>query len=71
MVIDAVHESYPNHGILAEEESDMHGEEYLWVCDPLDGTIAYKLTIPVSTFDISLLHNGQPIVAVIYDCYQE
>ena len=72
LVLDAIHEQYPGHGILAEEESDFRGdEEYVWVCDPLDGTIAYTLTIPVSTFAISLLKDGQPIIAVIYDCFQD
>jgi len=70
LILDEIRQAYPRHGILAEEESDINDEEYVWVCDPLDGTIAYTLTIPISTFAIALVKNGKPIVAVIYDPFQ-
>ncbi len=71
LVLKEIKEKFPNHGVLAEEESNFNDEEYVWLCDPLDGTIAYTLNIPISTFAISLVYKGDPIVAVIYDPFQK
>lgn len=67
MVIDAVREAYPDHGVLGEEGSYAEDREYLWVCDPIDGTFPFSHGIPVFTFSLALVQNGVPLVAVIYD----
>ena len=67
MVIDTVREVYPDHGVLGEEESYQPDREYLWVCDPVDGTFPFSHGIPVFTFSLALVQNGEPLVAVIYD----
>ena len=42
MVLDAVHKTFPGQGILAEEGNDYTpDQEYIWVCDPVDGTIPF------------------------------
>jgi fructose-1,6-bisphosphatase/inositol monophosphatase family enzyme len=70
MVIDAVEEKYPDHSVMGEEESsEVTTTEFLWVCDPIDGTIPYTLGIPTSLFSIALVHNGESIVGVLYDPY--
>ncbi len=70
MVIDAVSQKFPDHSVMGEEESsDVTTTEYLWVCDPIDGTIPYTLGIPTSLFSIALVHNGESIVGVLYDPY--
>src|SRR5689334_10230705 len=70
MVIEAIAKAYPNDAVLGEEES-LHNEagEYLWVCDPIDGTIPFSLGIPVNVFTLALLKDGQPLVSVVYDPY--
>jgi len=70
-VIEAVNKEYPSHGILGEEESDLKKGEYVWVCDPLDGTIPFSHGLPLSTFSLALTQNGVPIVGVIYDPYMD
>ncbi len=66
LIIDEVHKEYPEHNILGEEESDQsHSSEYLWVCDPIDGTIPFSHGLPISTFSLALLKDGVPIVGVI------
>lgn len=70
MVIDAVAAAYPNHTVLGEEESSETTEsEYVWVCDPIDGTIPFTLGAPTSMFSLALTQNGVPIVAALYDPY--
>jgi fructose-1,6-bisphosphatase/inositol monophosphatase family enzyme len=67
LVIESILKEYPAHGILGEEESFMKESEYIWVCDPIDGTIPFTHGIPTFTFSLALTHNGMPVVAVIYD----
>lgn len=38
LVIESILKEYPSHGIFGEEESFMQESDYIWVCDPIDGT---------------------------------
>jgi myo-inositol-1(or 4)-monophosphatase len=67
MVIESILKEYPTHGILGEEESFMQDSEYIWVCDPIDGTYSFLHGIPTFTFSLALTFRGEPIVAVVYD----
>ncbi len=69
LVIDRVKSSFPDHGILGEEASYEEEREYIWVVDPIDGTIPFSLAIPLSTFSLALVNreDGQPVVGVIFD----
>src|SRR5579872_700338 len=67
LVIEAILNEYPKHGILGEEESLLKENEYIWVCDPIDGTYPFSMGIPTFTFSLALTHQGEPIVAVVYD----
>ena len=67
LVIEAVLNEYPTHGILGEEESFMQDSDYIWVCDPIDGTYPFSHGIPIFTFSLALTYQGEPIVAILYD----
>ncbi len=70
MVIDEVKESFPDHSILGEELQDMSGSgKFVWVCDPLDGTVPFSHGWQTSVFSLALVEDGKPIVGVIYDPY--
>jgi myo-inositol-1(or 4)-monophosphatase len=72
LVIDTIHAQFPDHSILAEEGSDLtRSQEYIWVCDPVDGTFPFMHGIPISTFTLALVHQGQPIFGLIYDPFTE
>ncbi|MEK6962810.1 MAG: inositol monophosphatase family protein [Nanoarchaeota archaeon] len=68
LVIENVKRRFPMHDVLGEEESHLsNSSDYVWVCDPIDGTIPYSHGIPVSVFSLALTHHGKPIVGVVYD----
>jgi myo-inositol-1(or 4)-monophosphatase len=70
LVIEEVKKSYPTHGVIGEEESyERKDAEYVWVCDPLDGTVPYTFGIPISMFSLALVKDGQPLLGVLYDPY--
>ncbi len=72
MVIDAVTKEFPGHDILAEEGSNFSGtSEYVWVCDPVDGTIPFSHGIPTCVFSLALTRDGAPILGVIYDPFMD
>jgi len=71
LVIDQVAATYPEHGVLGEEASDLKAAEYLWVCDPIDGTIPYAKNMPVSVFSLALVKDGVSLVGVVYDPYMK
>lgn len=67
LLIDCVAKTFPNHGVLGEEQS-MHNERAeLWVCDPIDGTVSFILGVPTAMFSLAYVVNGEPQVAVMYE----
>lgn len=72
LLIKEIQKNFPGHRIKAEEESRMDGDsEYVWVCDPVDGTVPFSHGIPISTFSLALTKNGESIIGVIYDPFQD
>ena len=57
----------PGHGIIGEEFGNENTDaEYVWVLDPIDGTISFTTGCPLFGTLIGLLHNGQPLLGVIH-----
>ena len=69
-VIKKIKEKYPDHSVQGEEESmKKEGSRYIWVCDPIDGTMPYSLGLPTFTFSLALVDqtDGQPILGLVND----
>jgi myo-inositol-1(or 4)-monophosphatase len=70
-VIDTLLESFPEHGIWAEEsgrkEGTGTGRKHLWIIDPLDGTTNFIHGFPVYCVSIALMYDGKIEQAVVYD----
>lgn len=65
-VIQEIHKAFPDHDVRGEEESSMENKsEYVWICDPICGTIPFSLKIPTMGFMLALTHHGRPLAAVI------
>lgn len=61
----AIHERFPGHGVLSEEQAHVHGdEEWAWVVDPIDGTSNFTWGFPTWGVLIGLLHHGNPVMGV-------
>lgn len=65
LVIERVSAAFPKDGVLGEEASMYTNRQRLWVCDPIDGTIAFLRHSPTSTFMLALVVDGQPQLGVI------
>ena len=72
LVINSIKTNYPDHSIIAEEGSHiLKNSEYVWVCDPVDGTIPFSHNIPTSMFSLALCLEGRPVLGVLYDPYMD
>ncbi len=68
MVLSEIKRHYPAHSILSEEGDDFSEDsEYVWICDPVDGTHNFSHGIPTATFALALVYKGEAILGVIYD----
>jgi myo-inositol-1(or 4)-monophosphatase len=68
LVLKEIKARYPEHSILAEEGDDFSEEsEYVWICDPVDGTHNFSHGVPTFSFALALTHRGRSILSVIYD----
>ena len=69
-LIEKVKEHYPEHSVDGEEEQ-FGKSNFVWVCDPVDGTAMYARHIPVAVFSLALVIDGVPNVGVVYDPFTD
>jgi len=75
IIIDRIKENYPDHGFIAEEgeqgkmfKQPPRGDQQLfWAIDPIDGTNNYAHRMLFFTVSIAVIHQGQPIIGVIFE----
>jgi myo-inositol-1(or 4)-monophosphatase len=75
IIIDRIKENYPDHGFIAEEGDEgrifkqpPRGRDLLWwVIDPIDGTNNFAHGMLFFTVSIAVVHEGEPIVGVIFE----
>jgi fructose-1,6-bisphosphatase/inositol monophosphatase family enzyme len=80
-VCGTILEAFPDHGILAEEGGEIRvGADFLWIVDPLDGTVNYFHGIPYYCTSIACYQKpsgdsssatglsalGTPVVGVVH-----
>ena len=66
MLIAAIQKKYPNHGIISEESGEKNSSaEYVWILDPIDGTLNYSLGVPSFGVMACLTHKRTPVLSAI------
>jgi fructose-1,6-bisphosphatase/inositol monophosphatase family enzyme len=71
VVVEEIQATYPDHAVIGEEEShgDTVNSEWVWVCDPVDGTIPFSHGFPTFAFSLALTRNGHSVLGVVYDAF--
>jgi myo-inositol-1(or 4)-monophosphatase len=68
LILQAITKRFPQHDILTEETpTDVKGSRWLWVVDPLDGTVNFSHGFPVFSISIALMDNGSLVAGMVYD----
>ncbi len=66
-IVDIISKNFPNHGILSEESVDSRKKsKYLWVIDPIDGTIIYYSGLDMFGVSVGLFRDNKPFLGAIY-----
>ena len=64
---ELINKRYPQHGIIGEEYgAENEDAEFVWVLDPIDGTISFTHTCPLFGTLICLKYQGEPIIGMIH-----
>lgn len=68
-ICDFLKDRFPSHDILAEEGigEKKSESEWLWIIDPLDGTVNYSHNYPLFSVSIALQHKGKTVVGVVFE----
>lgn len=66
-IIDAIHDSYPDHAILGEESGKIGEHEYVWIIDPIDGTTNFFHGHPHFSTTIAIKYKNKIEHGLTYD----
>ena len=68
LITERLESRFPDYAILGEEFGmSAVQSDNCWVTDPLDGTANYAARCPIFAVAIGLLHNGDPVLGVVFD----
>src|SRR3990167_7584472 len=66
IIMTAIQKKYPSHGIISEESGRINEKaEYVWIIDPIDGTLNYSSGVPMFGVMVCLVHKGKVILSAI------
>ena len=73
LIINEIRKKYPTHGIISEETGEYQKDaEYIWIIDPLDGTLNFATKIPLFAVMVGLAKKGKMELGAIYNpCTKE
>lgn len=67
IIIKKIKSAFPDHSIFSEEKGEeSHNSEFLWIIDPVDGTINFSRHIEEYCISIALSKNDEVILGVVY-----
>jgi len=67
VIMEKIKAAFPSHSILSEEAGEeVHDVDFLWVIDPIDGTINFSRHIDEYCISIALVEKSEIVLSVIY-----
>ncbi|MDQ3022727.1 MAG: inositol monophosphatase [Bacteroidota bacterium] len=67
-IFEIIKKDFPSHYILSEEAGAIvQDSEYKWIIDPIDGTVNYAHSIPITCLSIAIEKNGEVIMGVVFN----
>jgi myo-inositol-1(or 4)-monophosphatase len=71
-IAQSILSTFPDHPILGEEGGiigggDVSKSEWLWVVDPLDGTVNFSHAIPGFSVSVAVLRHATPVAGVVVE----
>lgn len=67
-IIRIIHARFPEHTILSEEAGLLEQySDYVWLVDPIDGTVNFAHGIPLCCVSIALRYKGDLLIGAVYN----
>lgn len=67
-IFEIIKKDFPDHYILSEEAGALVTKsEYKWIIDPIDGTVNYAHSIPLTCVSIAIEKSNEVIMGVVYN----
>ena len=68
---EVIRSAFPDHAILAEEETGQVGSPvtdspYRWIVDPIDGTVNFSHCLPFWCTSVAVQEGGRTVAGVVY-----
>jgi myo-inositol-1(or 4)-monophosphatase len=68
IILEAIGREFPDHDVLTEETpTERTGSRYLWLIDPLDGTVNFAHGFPVFCVSMALAENRTILAGIVHD----
>ncbi len=65
IIISEIKDHFPSHSVLGEEfGSDDVDSEFIWITDPIDGTVKFSHRIPLFSTQLALVQEGEVILGI-------
>lgn len=64
VIIKTIKKEFPSHGFLGEETVKGKKCDYLWIIDPIDGTVNYTRKIALFATQLALMEKGELVAGV-------
>jgi myo-inositol-1(or 4)-monophosphatase len=67
-IFEIIRQDFPEHYILSEEAGALKQDsEFKWIIDPIDGTVNYAHSIPLTCVSIAVEKKGEVILGAVYN----
>ncbi|MEW6408188.1 MAG: inositol monophosphatase family protein [Patescibacteria group bacterium] len=68
IILQEIRKNFPRHDILSEEAGfkNFVGKDFLWICDPLDGTTNFSIKNPLFAVSVALAYQGEIVLGVVF-----
>ena len=66
-IIEIINNHFPEHNLLGEEGGNLEKKsDYVWIVDPIDGTVNYAHAVPIFCVSIALEIKGEIVLGVVH-----
>jgi myo-inositol-1(or 4)-monophosphatase len=66
--MEIIHSYFPDHNILSEEAGDLKmNSDYVWIVDPIDGTVNYAHALPIYCISIALQIKNEVVLGLVFN----
>jgi myo-inositol-1(or 4)-monophosphatase len=67
-IIEVIKTHFPSHAIISEEVGELKMDSpYLWIIDPIDGTVNFAHGIPICCVSIAVKFNDDLLYGAVYN----